>query len=205
MRGPISDSSRHPTRGFVAFDPEGYFLEFERFLEHPQNLNLQKRLAFRDSIYPAKVQAPSRPGHLGIRASVFWLYYQDVPRAESFYTENLQSRLLVDQGFAKVYSSSPTGFIGLVDATQGLHRFSEQKAVTIAFITDQVDDWFERLQIRGLEFRHPLGDMEEERVRGFVTYDSGGYFLEFDAFLPHEKNIRILSLLQAGGVDKPVD
>jgi lactoylglutathione lyase len=34
---PLADATRHPTRGFVAIDPEGYFLEFERFLEHEQN------------------------------------------------------------------------------------------------------------------------------------------------------------------------
>ena len=40
MRGPVGDATRHPTRGFVAYDPEGYFLEFERFLDHPQNTRL---------------------------------------------------------------------------------------------------------------------------------------------------------------------
>jgi lactoylglutathione lyase len=34
---PLADATRHPTRGFVALDPEGYFLEFERFLAHEQN------------------------------------------------------------------------------------------------------------------------------------------------------------------------
>jgi hypothetical protein len=31
----------------VAYDPEGYFLEFETFLEHPQNAALLKALAAR--------------------------------------------------------------------------------------------------------------------------------------------------------------
>ena len=44
-RGPVRDATRHPTRGFVAYDPEGYFLEFERFLDHPQNAALLKALA----------------------------------------------------------------------------------------------------------------------------------------------------------------
>jgi predicted enzyme related to lactoylglutathione lyase len=44
VRGPIRDATRHPTRGFVAIDPEGYFLEFETFLEHPQNTALLKAL-----------------------------------------------------------------------------------------------------------------------------------------------------------------
>ena len=30
-------ATRYPTRGFVAYDPEGYSLEFETFLDHAQN------------------------------------------------------------------------------------------------------------------------------------------------------------------------
>ena len=40
----INDSRNHPTRGFVASDPEGYYLEFERFLDHEQNKKLLKHL-----------------------------------------------------------------------------------------------------------------------------------------------------------------
>ena len=46
MRGPVSSATRHPTRGFVAYDPEGYiFLEFETFLDHPQYAALRNALA----------------------------------------------------------------------------------------------------------------------------------------------------------------
>ena len=45
MRSPLGNATRHPTRGFVAYDPEGYFLEFETFLDHPQNAALRRALA----------------------------------------------------------------------------------------------------------------------------------------------------------------
>ncbi len=44
MKHPLENGSRHPTRGFVALDPEGYFLEFERFLPHEQNAKLRAAL-----------------------------------------------------------------------------------------------------------------------------------------------------------------
>ena len=50
MRGPVGNATRHPTRGFVAYDPEGYFLEFETFLDHPQNAALRRALARTASI-----------------------------------------------------------------------------------------------------------------------------------------------------------
>lgn len=196
MRGPLGDASRHPTRGFVAYDPEGYFLEFERFLDHPQNEKLLEQLASVKSVFPPKDLLTSRPATLGIKANVFWLYYQDIPEAQKFYAENFRSRMLVDQGFAKVYSSSPSAFIGLVDGAQGLHQFSPEKAVNVAFLTDQIDEWYAEFIGKDLRVKDPLETMESFPVRAFVTYDSGGYFLEFDRFLDDERNVRIRELLQ---------
>ncbi len=196
MRGALRDAARHPTRGFVTYDPAGYFLEFERFLDHPQNAILHERLKDVASQYPVPGLNTTRPQGLGIRANVIWLYYRDVPRAQRFYEDVFGASLAVDQGFAKVYGSTNSGFIGLVDEAQGLHRFSETKAVNVAFLTDDIDAWYARIQEHGLNIRDPLEDAESIPVRAFVTYDPAGYFLEFDRFLADPRNDRILRLLK---------
>jgi len=195
MRGELGDATRHPTCGFVVYDPAGYFLEFERFLEHPQNEKLLEKLRAVPAVYPEKTQATLRPKELGIRANVIWLYYRDIPAAQRFYSENLGSELLVDQGFAWVYSSSSSAFVGLVDESQGLHRFSKTKAVNVCFISRQIDEWYDKLKRKELEIRDPLEDQANFPVRTFVIYDTGGYFLEFDWFLEDEKNTDILKYL----------
>jgi catechol 2,3-dioxygenase-like lactoylglutathione lyase family enzyme len=198
MHRPLGDATRHPTRGFVALDPEGYFLEFETFLDHPQNVELRATLAARPTLYPEGTSAPDgpgRPSELGVQGTVFWLYYKDIPAAQRFYEKALGASLLVDQGFAKVYSSTAAGFIGLVDEAQGLHRFSEAKAVNVAFVTPDVDLWFECLKSAEAPIKEPLGEAEEGLVRAFVALDPAGYFLEFNWFRPDPKNERILGLL----------
>jgi catechol 2,3-dioxygenase-like lactoylglutathione lyase family enzyme len=199
MRGPIRDASRHATRGFVVFDPEGYFLEFERFLDHPENAALHACLEGQEAVYPAAGTSTRRPANLGLLANVIWLYYRDIPAAQEFYERTFGAKLLVDQGFAKVVSSSPSGFIGLVDEAQGLHRFSENKAVTIAFITDSVDDWFIRLDAQGLTMKEEIGSSPAIPVRAFVTLDPAGYYLEFDRFLDNGRNQKLLSFLNREG------
>ena len=181
----------------MAYDPEGYFLEFETFLDHPQNTSLRKLLESKETLYPQEDQVTQRPPTLGIQANVIWLYYKDIPAAQQFYNEIFGSELLVDQGFAKVYSSSPTAFIGLVDEAQGLHWFSEEKAVTISFITEQINEWYEYLTSKNLEMRTSEILVENDAVEVFVTYDVGGYFLEFDRFLEHEKNVNLLESLNS--------
>jgi len=195
MRGPLGDALRHPTRGFVAYDPAGYFLEFERFLDHPQNVKLHAHLEGVKSVYPPEGQDTTRPAGLGIRASVFWLYYRDIPGAQEFYENVFGASRLVDQGFAKVYSSSASGFIGLVDEAQGLHRFSDKKAVNVSFFTDQIDEWYARFLEKGISIKDPLEDASGIPVRAFVGYDPAGYFVEFDTFLEDSRNTKILEYL----------
>jgi len=194
----LGNATRHPTRGFVAYDPEGYFLEFETFLQHEQNTELRRRLSKTKAIYPLKGQNTSRPGNLGVQGNIIWLYYKDLPSAQGFYEKILGLDLLVDQGFAKVYSSSKTGFIGLVDGAQGLHRFSEEKSVTISFFTDDVGSWFSHLKTNAIDLQTQSIQIESEAAEYFVAYDAGGYFIEFDRFLGHEKNQEILITLENG-------
>lgn len=196
IRNPLKDASRHPTRGFVAYDPAGYFLEFERFLEHSQNTFLLEQLAKVQTIYPRSEQKSFRPDSLGIMANIIWLYYRDIPEAQAFYEDNFGSKLLVDQGFAKVYSSSRSGFIGLVDEAQGLHRFTPKKAVNVSFLTDQIDEWYKHLQAKGVKIKDSLEALESIPVKAFVAYDPAEYYIEFDQFLKDPKNQRIWELLQ---------
>lgn len=196
MRGELGNATRHPTRGFVAYDPEGYFLEFERFLDHEQNKKLLTRMSLHEPVYPLDGGSPSRPKNLGIQANILWLYYKDLGSAQSFYKDVLGLELITDQGFAKVYACSPTGYVGLVDESQGLHRFSEEKAVTVSFISSQIDEWYSYLTEQGLVMREPLSDAESIPVRAFVTYDVAGYFLEFDWFYDDPRNTKILNYLE---------
>jgi catechol 2,3-dioxygenase-like lactoylglutathione lyase family enzyme len=188
IHSPLKSSTRIPIRGFVACDVEGYLLEFETFLEHDQNKKLLERLA--------KFPAKTRSNGLGVQGNVIWLYYKDLKQAQTFYENVLGFQLLVDQGFAKVYSSSAAGFIGLVDEAKGLHRFSKEKSVNIGFFTRELDEWYEYLLQQGLKMRGPLEEGVKGLVRAFVTYDPGGYYLEFDKFNPHKKNELIIKILE---------
>lgn len=188
IRSELGDATRHPTRGFVAADPEGYYLEFERFLDHPQNEMLRKHL----SSFEHRYGNGRRPEDLGVAASIVWLYYKDIPQAQGFYEGVLGMGLILDQGFTKVYTSSPTCLIGLVDESKGLHSFTEEKAVTIAFVTERIKEWNRALEERKAGFIHPLSEAGGEPVISLVIADTAGYYLEFNTFPEDEKNSRIL-------------
>jgi len=139
---------------------------------------------------------PARPAALGVQANIVFLYYKDVPAAQRFYEDVIGLTLAVDQGFSKIYQVSPTSFIGLVDESQGLHRASEAKAVTVSFVTEQIDEWYAYLQSKGVKMRGPIGNATRHPTRGFVAYDPDGYYLEFERFLDHPQNTKLLDALK---------
>jgi catechol 2,3-dioxygenase-like lactoylglutathione lyase family enzyme len=181
-----------PHNGFVAIDPEGYLLEFERFNPHEEN---ERLLPLLEAAPPLGSVGGARPEELKVRGTVLWLYYDDLTAMQTFWGDMLGRDVLVDQGWAKVYELSSTGFLGLVDGTRGLHQATDLAGVTLSIITGEVEAWFSRAKDQGLKLRSDeLGD-ESGRVTVFVGYDPAGYFLEWDTFLDVEGNERLMDLL----------
>lgn len=179
--------------GFVAVDPEGYLLEFETFKQHPENERLMPQLR-RFAALPT--QSDSVAAGMGFYGAVTWLYYQDMQAAQLFYEENMGFELIVDQGWAKVYRVSETGYVGLVDERSGMHRYTELKGTSISFIVKDWEGWHGYAQAN-----QPLPIIKERytgkdgRYEAFVGEDPGKYFLEFNQFLEHPDNIRLLEIL----------
>lgn len=180
--------------GFVVLDPEGYFIEVERFNPHPENPQILPLLAAIEPLGPdASNPNCQRPAPLRVQGSVLWLYHADLAAACRFYEALLGVELLIDQGWAKVYQIAGGGLLGLVDGTKGLHETAPQKCVTISFFTEQLEAWFDHVQtIDGFELRTPDITDESGKVNIFVGYDPEGYFLEWDQFLTVDDNHRLL-------------
>lgn len=193
-RAPFALKPGRPHDGFVVEDPEGYLLEFERFNPHPENEDFLPLLA---SSPPVRTPESTVPEGLGFTATIGWLYYQDLPKMEIFWSEVMGFRQVVNQGWAKVYQGSKSGFIGLVDERRGMNRATEKKAVNVSFMVDDLDGWFgyvktrQAFALRGTA----VSDDDAGRYRAFVGYDPEGYYLEFDTFREHPLNTKLIGRL----------
>lgn len=182
-----------PHDGFVIYDTEGYLLEFERFNPHAENenflpgLNLQKTISYGSTL----------PKGLGFKATITWLYYKDMVAMENFYQEVMGMTRVADQGWAKIYKGSETGFIGLVDERRGMHSFTEKKAVNVSFIIDDLDGWFNYVNsTKSFVLREDkISIGPESKYRAFVGYDPEGYYFEFDTFYEHPDNTLLMKYL----------
>lgn len=143
---PVRGRAHH---GFVLADPEGWLLEFERFNPHPENTQLMPRL---DALPTRPVDAASAglSEGLGFKATILWLYYEDLAEAEAFVIERLGLPLVTDQGWAKIHPVAPAAYLGLVDGARGMHSFTKEKAVYLEVIdpaaAETVQDVFPLLE-----------------------------------------------------------
>jgi hypothetical protein len=103
----------------------------------------------------------------------------------------------VDQGWAKIYQGSASGYVGLVDERRGMHSFTEKKAVNVSFIIDDLDGWFSYVKENSLLTlrEDTVSTGPESTYRAFVGYDPEGYYFEFDNVQDHAKNTLLMKYL----------
>jgi len=184
-----------PHDGFVAIDPEGYLLEFELFKQHKENEAFVPYLAQNE---PSKTSVNYNSKRLSFHGAITWLYYRDMLAMQDFVENTFGLELVADQGWTKIYRATDTGFIGLVDERRGMHKFTEEKGVTVSFILEDLEGWYEYVKTnKPFELRE--GAFEEEpggRYKAFVGFDPEGYFLEFDRFFDHPDNKKLMPLFK---------
>ena len=183
--------------GFIVVDPEGYLLEFERFNQHQENERFIPLLAQnKDKIVPSSPKSDVLAS-LSIHSTIVWLYYKEVLAMQHFYEEVYGLEEIVDQGWTKIYKVSETGFMAIVDEKRGMHKYTDQKAVNVGFILDDIEGWFNYVKENS---PFELKDIEihvenETRYEAFVGYGPEKYFIEFDKFFPHHDNTDLLKYL----------
>jgi len=100
---------------------------------------------------------------------------------QNYYQDVLGFNLVCDQGWAKIYRSSESGFIGLVDELRGMHKFTKEKAVVVSFELDDLDGWY---NYSNLKSYFESGNKNPELITGdnksfFTGVDPEGYHIRF--------------------------
>ena len=119
-----------------------------------------------------------------VKGQVTFLYFNDLPGADAFYGEVLGLEKEFELDWVKIYKLSPTSSVGLVNATDGTLRPSDDKPVMVSIVVDEteLEAWWRYLKERGAEVSElsPEGD---GAVRAFSFEDPEGYALEVFAWL----------------------
>ena len=120
---------------------------------------------------------------VGIEGMITFLYYKDLAKVAQFYEDVLGLKLVIDQGFAKIYQVAGQAHIGLVDETRGYHRSNPIKPVEITLLVPDVDAWYQRIRSLGIETLTEPTIISSVNVRAFLLQDPEGYVVEIQKFL----------------------
>jgi predicted enzyme related to lactoylglutathione lyase len=180
MRVPFGATPARENNSFVAVDPEGYFLRFERFNPHPNHDSFVAAFA---AATPLDSGVAHASGRLSIRAAAFSVYVESVDEIRTFYEALFDVVPAGQIDGVDAYQMSGSGFLLLVEGSDGLHQATDKSGVTYSFFTSDVDAWYARAAgSTGFELRTPEVLDEDGMVRVFVGYDPVGTFLEWDTF-----------------------
>ena len=121
--------------------------------------------------------------HPPIEQQITFLYTQDLATTTRFYEDTLGLELWLDQGSCRIYSVSGSGCLGLcqVGETSTLPT-DKQSNVIFTLVTQQVDEWFEYLKERGVEFEKPPTLNEKYKIYHCFLRDPNGYLIEIQRF-----------------------
>jgi predicted enzyme related to lactoylglutathione lyase len=123
-------------------------------------------------------------GNQDVKGLITWLYYRDLARAMEFYEEVMGLKMVVDQGWSKIYKIREGAYIGLVDQSNGYHRASEEKPVIICLNVHDADAWWDRLKEKGVELEEQPEESDRLKIKVFMFTDPEGYVIEIQESLP---------------------
>lgn len=124
--------------------------------------------------------------HSLAQSQITFLYYNDIGPIAEFYADILGFELVEDQQWAKIYRTSASSFIGVVDGSRGFRQPNADSAVLCTLVVDDVPYWFQRLKALGVKIVREPQIYDEIQVHCFFFEDPGGYAYEVQQFLKPE-------------------
>jgi catechol 2,3-dioxygenase-like lactoylglutathione lyase family enzyme len=126
--------------------------------------------------------------HPQVEKQVTFFYTHDLDASREFYEQKLGLELWLDQGTCRIYTVNGSGYLGLCQTSETSAPSPEnQSSVIFTLVTQQVDEWFEYLQERGVKFEKPPTLNKKYNIYHCFLRDPSGYLIEIQRFETNDK------------------
>ena len=109
---------------------------------------------------------------------ITFCYTENMDESHVFYTEVLRLPMVLDQGGCRIYRIAEEAFIGFCSRREN----NQREGVTITLVTDDVDEWFERVENAGYEVIRKPAPTPEYGIYNCFVRDPSGYTVEIQRF-----------------------
>ena len=127
------------------------------------------------------------------RSSITFLYYKDFDKGCTFIEEVLNLKLVMDQGFAKVYQISETSFLGAVKKEDGSIESDYKGGTLVSLNTTDVESEYERIKSLEVKDLSELKFFEQIPLKSFFFKDEENHDFEIEQFL-NEDDLKLFKL-----------
>lgn len=126
------------------------------------------------SAWASKVEHPS------IAAGVPFFYYNDLKQAADWYENKIGLKKLTDEDWVVIFALTDTSYLGLVNATGGSLRPTDNKGAVLSIETADLEAWYDKLKdVEGINMIHGIEVGAKGMIEEFRMHDPGGYIIEF--------------------------
>lgn len=112
------------------------------------------------------------------KQAICFLHTANLQATAHFYENILGLELARDQGSCRIYRASQDGFIGFCEHLET----SATTGVILTLVSDDVDDWYEELRKKGVEFSKSPEHNPKFGIYHCFFKDPNGYLLEIQRF-----------------------
>ena len=126
---------------------------------------------------PLYASEPDRPS---IANGVPFFYYEDLPAAVDYYENKVGLKKVTDEDFVAIFALNDQSQLGLVSATGGTLKPTEDKGVLLSIETAELEAWYETLKdVEGINITQGIVNNDNGMISEFRMVDPGGYIIEF--------------------------
>jgi catechol 2,3-dioxygenase-like lactoylglutathione lyase family enzyme len=111
---------------------------------------------------------------------VTFLYARDLEKSAAFYGEVLGLPLVLDQGSVRIFRTSRNSFLGVGQCNE--KRPSSPGGIIVTLVTNDVDEWYERLRSKRVVFDAPPSQNDAFNIYHCFLRDPDGYQIEIQRF-----------------------
>ncbi len=112
--------------------------------------------------------------------TINWVYTDDLVGTKAFYAEKIGLKVAYQQEGTFIFHLGRDCFLGICKVRPG--RYVEPRGTMNTIVTNEVDDWYEKLIDAGVEIESPPQHNETFGIYHFFAKDPNGYVIEFQRF-----------------------
>jgi catechol 2,3-dioxygenase-like lactoylglutathione lyase family enzyme len=113
---------------------------------------------------------------------VTFLYTTELDATSQFYEDVLGLPQVLDQGGCRIYRVADNAFLGFCSHSSAGRR-DDTTGVVLTLVTDEVDQWYERLRAWGVAFESAPAHNPTYNIYHCFLRDPNGYLVEIQRFL----------------------